>query len=172
MAQGYNKKINLYSRDITSHYHYQGSPCTLPMDHKKHDNFQKILSLSYHERVVPTINFLGMDDEWEGQLCNQSYPLEKLAVCNEELNNEEEYEGSQMGVSFCFSHSEIFCQEEIYLLDPIEQMNDVFVEAYKEYEVLKSEILDEVVDVSPGNCHEFSLHGYFEDQFDSVQGNL
>ena len=51
-------------------------------------------------------------------------------------------------------------------------MNDVSAEAYKEYEVLKSEILDEVVDFSPGNCHEFSLHGSFEDQFDIVQGNL
>ena len=47
-------------------------------------------------------------------------------------------------------------------------MNDVSTEAYKEYEVLKSEILDEVVE----NCHEFSLHGSFEDQFDSMQGNL
>ena len=51
-------------------------------------------------------------------------------------------------------------------------MNDVSAEAYKEYEVLKSEILDEVVDVSLGNCHVFSLHGSFEDQFDSVQRNL
>ena len=58
------------------------------------------------------------------------------------------------------------------MLDPIEEMNDVSTEAYKEYEVLKSEILDEVVDVSPGNCHVFSLHGSFEDQFDSVQENL
>ena len=38
--------------------------------------------------------------------------------------------GSQMDVSFCFSNSEIFCQEEIYLLDPIEEMNDVSAEAY------------------------------------------
>ena len=51
-------------------------------------------------------------------------------------------------------------------------MNDVSAKAYKGYEVLKSESLDEVVDVSPGNCHVFSLHGSFEDQFDSVQGNL
>ena len=51
-------------------------------------------------------------------------------------------------------------------------MNDVSAEEYKEYEVLKSEILDEVVDVSPGDCHVFSLHSSFEDQFDSVQGNL
>ena len=113
-----------------------------------------------------------MDDEREGKLCNQTQPLEKSAVCNEELSNEEEDGGSQMDVSFCFSNSEIFCQEEIYLLDPIEEMNDVFAEAYKEYEVLKLEILDEVVDVSPGNCHVFPLHGSFEDQFDSVQWNL
>ena len=58
------------------------------------------------------------------------------------------------------------------MLDPIDEMNDVSAEAYKEYEVLKSEILDEVVDVSPRNCHVFSLHGSCEDQFDSVQGNL
>ena len=49
------------------------------------------------------------------------------------------------------------------MLDPIEEMNDVSVEAYKEYEGLKSEILDKVVDVSLGNCHEFSLHGSFKD---------
>ena len=51
-------------------------------------------------------------------------------------------------------------------------MNDVSAESYKEYEILKSEILDEVVDVSPGSFHVVSLHGSFEDQFDSVQGNL
>ena len=88
------------------------------------------------------------------------------------MNNEEEDGGSQMDVSFCFSNSEIFCHAKIYLLDPIEEMNDFSAEAYKEYEVLKSEILDEVVDVSPGNCHVFSLHSSFEDQLDNVQGNL
>ena len=58
------------------------------------------------------------------------------------------------------------------MLDPIEEMNDVSAEAYKEYEFLKSEILDEDVDCSPGNCHEFSLHGSFEYQFDGVQRKL
>ena len=71
--------------------------------------------------VDECINFLGMDDEQEGQVCNQSQPLEKPAVCNEELNNEKEYGGSQMDVSFCFSNSEIFCQEEIFLPDPTEK---------------------------------------------------
>ena len=50
-----------------------------------------------------------MDDEREGQLCNQSRPSEKTAICNEELNNEEEDGGSQMDVSFCFSYSKFFC---------------------------------------------------------------
>ena len=84
------------------------------------------------------INFLGMDDEHEEQLCNLSQPIEKPAVCNEELNNREEEEGSQMDVTFCFSNSEFFCEEEIYLLDPIEEMNDVSAESYKEYEFSKS----------------------------------
>ena len=74
------------------------------------------------------------------------------------MNNEEEDMSSQMDVSFCFSNSEFFCQEEIYLLNPIEEMNDVSAESYKEYEFSKSEILDEFVDVSPRNYHVFSLH--------------
>ena len=59
MAQSYNKEIDLYNRDITSHSHYQDSPCTLPLDHKKHDNLQKILSFAYHEKIVPTVNSLA-----------------------------------------------------------------------------------------------------------------
>ena len=54
----------------------------------------------------------------------------------------------------------------------VEEMNNVSAETYKEHEVLKPEFLDEVVDVSPRNCHMFSLHGSFEDRFDSMQGNL
>jgi len=59
MAQSYNKEIDLYSRDITSHYHCQDSPCTLPLDHKKHDSLQKILSFAYHEKAVPIVNSLA-----------------------------------------------------------------------------------------------------------------
>ena len=62
--------------------------------------------------------------------------------------------------------------EDIAKTRHVEEMNNVYAETYKEHEVLKSEVLDEVVDVSPGNCHMFCLHGSFEDQFDSVQGNL
>ena len=59
MVESYNKEIDLYSRDITSHYHYQDSPCTLPLDHKKHDSLYKTLSFAYHEKAVPTINSLA-----------------------------------------------------------------------------------------------------------------
>ena len=79
-----------------------------------------------------------MEDEKDEQHCNQSQHIEKPTVCDEELNHKKEYEGSQMNVSSYFSNSEIFCQEEICFLDPIEERNDVSGEAYKEYEVLKS----------------------------------
>ena len=69
---------------------------------------KKRLKVSDHEQefdiVDECINFLRMGDEQEGQLCNQSRPLEKTGACHEELNNEEEDGGSQMDVSFCFSN--------------------------------------------------------------------
>ena len=107
----------------------------LPLCFPSFEQLKKGLKVSDHKQkfdiIDECINFLGMDDEQEGHLCNQSQPLEKPAVCNEELNNEEEDGGSQMDVSFCFPNSEIFCQEEIYFLNPIEEMNDVSSEAYK-----------------------------------------
>ena len=62
--------------------------------------------------------------------------------------------------------------EDISETRHVEEMNNVSTETYKEHEVLKSGVLDEVVDVSLGNCHVFSLHGSFEDWFDGMQGNL
>ena len=43
-----------------------------------------------------------------------------------------------MDVSFCFSISEFFCQEEIFFLDPIEERNDISIEAHKENQVVNS----------------------------------
>ena len=51
-------------------------------------------------------------------------------------------------------------------------MNDVSTEAYKEYEVLKSEILDEVMDVLVEDCHEHSCQGCFKKQFRNLQREL
>ena len=42
-----------------------------------------------------------MDDDQEGKLWNQCQPLEKPAVCHEELNNGGD-RGSQMDVGFLF----------------------------------------------------------------------
>ena len=58
MAKSYNKEIDLYNRDTTSHYHCKIHLCNQPLDHKRHDNFKKIMSLCYHERVVSTVNSL------------------------------------------------------------------------------------------------------------------
>ena len=57
--------------------------------------------------------------------------MEKPTVCNEELNKKEEYEGSQMDVSICFSKSDFFCQKEICLLDPVEEQSDISFEIQK-----------------------------------------
>ena len=59
MEEGYNKEIDLYSRDINSHYHYLTSPCILPPDHRKHDNSQHTLSFSYHRTVVQNVTPLA-----------------------------------------------------------------------------------------------------------------
>ena len=59
MEEGYNKEINLYSRDISSHYHYPASPYILPPDHRKHDNSQHIWSFAYHRKAVKNVNPLA-----------------------------------------------------------------------------------------------------------------
>ena len=97
-----------------------------------------------------------MDDEQEEPLCNQSQPLEKPAVCNEELNNEEEDGGSQMDFSFCFSNSDFFCRKEVCLLDHVEEWSGISFEMHEKNEVVKSEILNECVDVLIEDCHEHS----------------
>ena len=63
--------------------------------------------------------------------------MEKASVCNEQLNNKEEDEGSQMDVSFCLSNSEIFCQKGIYLLDPIKEQSEISFEMHGKNEVVK-----------------------------------
>ena len=55
MEQGYNKEIDLYSRDIISQYHCQASLCTLPLDRKKHEKLKKTLSFSYYEKAAKKV---------------------------------------------------------------------------------------------------------------------
>ena len=56
MEKGYDKGIDLYCRDITSHYHYIDSPCILPLDHKIPDSLQIFLSFVYPNKAAQTIN--------------------------------------------------------------------------------------------------------------------
>ena len=76
-----------------------------------------------------------------------------------------EDEGPKCDVSSCSSNSEFLCQEELISLDFIEYIP---CEMHERNQVLKFDILNEVVDVSFTICHEHFLHGYFEEQFDKV----
>ena len=119
------------------------------------------------------MNFLEVEDEEDEQLCSESQHVEKSMVCNEELDCKERGKGSQINASYNLSHSEISSQEEgLCLLDSIGEKNDISAEAYKEGEVLNSEILNEMVDISFENSHESCFQSSFEDQFDSMQGEL
>ena len=55
------------------------------------------------------------------------------------------------------------------MLDSIGEKNDIYVEAYKEGEVLNSKFLNEIVDISFENSHDSSFQSYFEDQFGNMQ---
>ena len=52
------------------------------------------------------------------------------------------------------------------LLDHVGENDCVFAEACTENEVLILESLSESHDISFENCHEYSMHGSFEDQSD------
>ena len=54
------------------------------------------------------------------------------------------------------------------MLDYVGEKDDISVEAYKEGEVLNSEILNEIVDISFEISHDSSFQSSFGDQFDSM----
>ena len=85
-------------------------------------------------------------------------------VCNEELDFKEIGKGFQINASLNLSNSSISSQEEGFcLLDSIGEKNDISTEAYKEGEVLNSEILNEIVDISFEISHDSSFQSSFED---------
>ena len=109
------------------------------------------------------MNFLEVEDEQDDQSCNQFQHVQKTTVYDEELNHKEGYEESQWNVSLKLSNSEISCQEEgFFSLDFIKEKNDISFETFGSNQILNSDILNKVVDVLFGNCHELSLHGSFE----------
>ena len=58
------------------------------------------------------------------------------------------------------------------MLDSVGEKSDIYTEAYKEGEVLNSEILKEIVDISFEINHDSSFQSYFEDQCDSMLEEL
>ena len=66
-------------------------------------------------------------------------------MCNDILDHQEE-EDSKWDISLCFSNSEII------LIDSIKEHNDISFEILERNQVLNSNILDEEVGVSFGNC--------------------
>ena len=58
------------------------------------------------------------------------------------------------------------------MLSYIEENNDISFETLGRNQVLNSDILNEEFDVSFANCHEHSLHGFPEIQFDRVLEKL
>ena len=77
-----------------------------------------------------------------------------------------------MDVSVCFSNSEFFCRKEVYLLDHVEEQSAISFEMHEKSDVVKSEILNEYVDVLVEDCHEHSCQGSFKKQFDNLQREL
>ena len=89
------------------------------------------------------------------------------------MDYKERGKGSQINDSLNPSHSKISSEEEGFcLLDSIGEKNDICVESYKEGEVLNSEILNEIVDISFEISHESPFQSSFEDQFDNMLEEL
>ena len=63
-------------------------------------------------------------------------------------------------------------EEGVYLLDYVEEQNDIYFEVLEKNEVVNLEILNEVADISFENSHENSFQIYFKDRFDSMQEEL
>ena len=61
-----------------------------------------------------------------------------------------------------------FFQEELCFPAFIGEKTNISAETYKEDEVFNAEISNEEVGISFRNCHENSLHDYFQDQFCNV----
>ena len=114
-----------------------------------------------------------MDDEKDEKRYNQSQHMEQLLVCSEGLNHQEEdHDCKYLSFYSCLSISESLCQEGSISLDSFEDQNNNYFETHEENQVLNSKISNEVVDVSFESCHEHTLYGSSENQFDIFQVTL
>ena len=56
MEKGYDKEIDLYGKDITSHYHCKASTHIRLLDH---DTVKFFMLCTFHDKVAPTITPLA-----------------------------------------------------------------------------------------------------------------
>ena len=111
-------------------------------------------------------------NEKEEKSCHQSQYVKERTVCNNQRDHKEGDEDSQWNVSLNISNSEMFCQEDIFLLNLVEEKNDIPLEVLENNGVVNVEISNEVADISLKNNHENSFQNSFKDQFQSMQEEL
>ena len=111
------------------------------------------------EDMVHFMNLFETEDEEEEKSSSQSQLMGEPMVCNKVLDHIERGEGSQSNSSLSHSHSEFssFHKEGLCWLDSVGRKNNISVEACKEGEVLNSEILNEIVDMSFEISHDSSF---------------
>ena len=93
-------------------------------------------------------------------------------MCNKQRDHKEGDEDSQWNDSLNLSNSKTFCQEDIFLLNLVEEQNDVPLKVLENNGVADVEILNEVADISLKNNHENSFQSSSKDRFDSMQEEL
>ena len=98
--------------------------------------------------------------------------MKEPTVCNKRRDHKEGDEDSQWDVSLNLSNSEIFCQEDIFLLNLVEEQNDIPLEVLEKKGAVDVEISNEVADISLKNNHENSFQSSSKDRFDSMQEEL
>ena len=100
-------------------------------------------------------------NEKEEQSCHQSQYVKEPTMRNKQRDHKEGDEDSQWDVSLNLSNLETFCEEDIFLLNLVEEQNDIPLEVLEKNGVVNVEILNEVVDISLKNNHENSFQRLF-----------
>ena len=98
--------------------------------------------------------------------------MKEPTVCNKQRDHKEGDENFQWDVSLKLSNSETFCQKDIFLLNLVEEQNDIPLEVLENNGVVNIEILNEVVDISLKKNHENSFQSSSKDWFHSMQEEL
>ena len=74
--------------------------------------------------------------------------MKEPTVYNKPRDHKEGDENSKWDVSLNLSNLEMFCQEDIFLLNLVEEQNDIPLEVLEKNGVVNLEMLNEVADIS------------------------